>query len=101
MITDYSSTMFDFMITGKPSFLYVNDVEAYKGDRNFYFDLDLLPQTRSGSNDGLEAAILAFNAEDYEARRAAFFKRFGITETGEAARGVCNVIERVRAENTF
>ena len=43
LVTDYSSVMFDYLITGKPCFLYVNDLAAYKADRNFTFDIDKLP----------------------------------------------------------
>ena len=40
MVTDYSSTMFDFAVTGKPLFLYTYDLERYRDElRGFYFDL--------------------------------------------------------------
>jgi CDP-glycerol glycerophosphotransferase len=40
MITDYSSTMFDFAVTGKPLFFYTYDLEHYRDSlRGFYFDL--------------------------------------------------------------
>ncbi|MCU1423788.1 MAG: hypothetical protein JWM51_79 [Microbacteriaceae bacterium] len=41
LITDYSSVMFDFSVTGKPMFFFVPDLEHYKRQlRGFYFDLD-------------------------------------------------------------
>ena len=40
MVTDYSSTMFDFALTGKPMLLYVYDLEDFRDRlRGFYFDL--------------------------------------------------------------
>jgi CDP-glycerol glycerophosphotransferase len=40
MITDYSSTMFDFAITGKPLLFYTYDLAHYRDTlRGFYFDL--------------------------------------------------------------
>ena len=40
LVTDYSSVMFDFAITGKPIVLYVPDLEHYRDEvRGFYFDL--------------------------------------------------------------
>jgi CDP-glycerol glycerophosphotransferase len=40
MITDYSSTMFDFAVTGKPLFFYAYDLQDYRDRlRGFYFDL--------------------------------------------------------------
>lgn len=93
LFTDYSSVMFDYMCTGKPCFLYVNDVAAYKGDRNFYFDLDKLPYTRAEDNDGLERAILGY--EDAAQRQALerFQEEFGIKEDGHAAAKVADWLE--------
>jgi len=43
MITDYSSTMFDFAITGKPMLFYAYDLESYRDSlRGFYFDFQPL-----------------------------------------------------------
>jgi CDP-glycerol glycerophosphotransferase len=40
MVTDYSSTMFDFAITGKPLLVYTYDLRHYRDNlRGFYFDL--------------------------------------------------------------
>ena len=36
LLTDYSSVMFDYMATGKPCFLYVNDLEAYRGGQGIF-----------------------------------------------------------------
>ncbi|GLY19666.1 CDP-glycerol--glycerophosphate glycerophosphotransferase [Kineosporia sp. NBRC 101677] len=44
MVTDYSSAMFDFAVTGKPLALYAYDLERYAAEvRGFYFDLSLDP----------------------------------------------------------
>ncbi len=40
LITDYSSVMFDFSVTGKPMYFLVPDIEHFRGElRGFYFDL--------------------------------------------------------------
>jgi CDP-glycerol glycerophosphotransferase (TagB/SpsB family) len=40
MVTDYSSTMFDFAITGKPMLFYTYDLDYFRDElRGFYFDL--------------------------------------------------------------
>jgi CDP-glycerol glycerophosphotransferase len=42
MITDYSSTMFDFAVTGKPLLFYTYDLAHYRDTlRGFYFDFHL------------------------------------------------------------
>lgn len=44
MVTDYSSTMFDFAVTGKPLLFYTYDMERYRDElRGFYFDLTAEP----------------------------------------------------------
>ncbi|WP_432949223.1 CDP-glycerol glycerophosphotransferase family protein [Kribbella sp. CA-253562] len=41
MITDYSSTMFDFAVTGRPMIFYTYDLADYRDElRGFYFDLE-------------------------------------------------------------
>ena len=94
LITDYSSVMFDYMNTGRPCFLYVNDLAAYKNDRNFYFDLDALPFARAENNDGLEEIILGFDEEAQRERTERFCKDLGIREDGTAARQVADWLER-------
>lgn len=40
LVTDYSSVMFDFSVTGKPIYFYTPDLKRYKEQlRGFYFDL--------------------------------------------------------------
>lgn len=85
LLSDYSSVMFDYIPTGKPCFLYVNDAAAYAGDRNFYFDLRRLPYPRAKNNEELERCILEFREEDQLAREEAFKEEFGFTESGKAA----------------
>jgi CDP-glycerol glycerophosphotransferase len=39
LVTDYSSAMFDFAVTGKPMFFFAYDLERYADSvRGFYFD---------------------------------------------------------------
>ncbi|RYJ01314.1 MAG: CDP-glycerol glycerophosphotransferase family protein, partial [Actinomycetales bacterium] len=43
LVTDYSSVMFDFAVTERPQVLLVPDVDQYRDDRGFYFDLQEAP----------------------------------------------------------
>lgn len=38
LVTDYSSVMFDFSVTGKPMIFLTPDLKDYETDRGFYFD---------------------------------------------------------------
>jgi CDP-glycerol glycerophosphotransferase len=40
LITDYSSVMFDYTVTGKPIIFLTPDLERYRAERGFYFDFE-------------------------------------------------------------
>lgn len=97
MLTDYSSVMFDYMNTGKPCFVYVNDLAAYKNDRNFYFDIDKLPFSRAEHNEELVSNILAFDEDEQAANMQRFRREFGIVENaGNAAGKTIDYLEQRR-----
>lgn len=93
LLTDYSSVMFDYLCTGKPCFLYVNDISAYRDDRNFYFDVDRLPFPRAGDNGELEQIILSFDEAAQRTEEERFCQEFGITENGTAAKQTADWLE--------
>lgn len=97
LVTDYSSVMFDYMNTGKPCFLYVNDLESYRGDRNFYFDLDGLPFVRSESNEELEEKVLGYEEEREREKIEEFCEKWGIKEDGRAAQRTVDWLEKEQA----
>ncbi|WP_119697251.1 CDP-glycerol glycerophosphotransferase family protein [Microbacterium halotolerans] len=77
LITDYSSVMFDFSVTGKPMHFLVPDLEHYRGAlRGFYFDLlKRAPGPVARSHEELLTALdqdPAEYAERYATWRAAF-----------------------------
>ena len=43
LVTDYSSVMFDFMLTRKPILLFMYDYDQYLADRGLYLDIKTLP----------------------------------------------------------
>jgi CDP-glycerol glycerophosphotransferase (TagB/SpsB family) len=80
MVTDYSSTMFDFAITGKPMLFFTYDLAYFRDElRGFYFDMeDVAPgPLLSTSTELVEAiadldAVAAAHAERYARFRATF-----------------------------
>ena len=88
LITDYSSTMFEFSFSQKPVFLYAPDVIPYREDRDFYFDLLSLPYSVSETNVELMNNILAHNETDYENKLYLFNLKLGLFENGDAAKQV-------------
>jgi CDP-glycerol glycerophosphotransferase len=96
LVTDYSSTMFDFAVTGKPVLFYVYDLASYRDElRGFYFDLaaeapgPLLETTEDvvGALRDLDA-VAARHAEAY----ARFRERFCHLEDGRAAARVVDAL---------
>ena len=99
-MSDYSSTLFEFAVTGKPGFIYAEDVEEYKNDRGLHFTFDQIPFTVSTSNEELAENILAFNEEEYSKRNKYFFKDIiGIYDDGTAYKKIVEIIENVVNEN--
>ena len=95
-ISDYSSLMFDFALSKKPCFQFATDIENYKQDRNFYFEIDKLPFMLCKDNDELEKAILLFDEAGYHFNLDMFFKEVGMVMTGEAAASCAEwIIERI------
>ena len=92
LISDYSSVMFDYMITEKPCFLYVNDLEYYRNDRNFYFDINKLPFALAENNKELIEIISTFDKKEYKEKLAASNSDFGIKESGRAAADTVDAI---------
>jgi CDP-glycerol glycerophosphotransferase len=85
LVTDYSSVMFDFVLTDKPVVLLTPDLEQYREvERGFYFDLEEHapgPMTRT-----TEGVVEALSGEDHDAaRRARFRARFCPLEEGRSA----------------
>lgn len=86
VISDYSSLMFDFALTGRPCFQFASDIEDYKKDRNFYIPLTRLPFPLSSSSEELCAGISEFDSEKYSGAWKKFSADYGFKEDGHAAR---------------
>ena len=85
LITDYSSSMFDYALSGKPCIQFALDLEAYQQDRGFYFPLDALPFPMVRSNGELCDLIANFDEGEQQKRWDAFAEKHGFCEDGHAA----------------
>jgi CDP-glycerol glycerophosphotransferase len=90
LITDYSSVMFDFSVTGKPMYFLVPDMEHFRGElRGFYFDLAAhAPGPVVRSQDELVAALTEPDHSAYAGRYAAWRAKFNARDDGRAAERV-------------
>ncbi|TKJ35177.1 CDP-glycerol glycerophosphotransferase family protein [Blastococcus sp. CCUG 61487] len=96
MVTDYSSTMFDFAITGRPMVFFTYDLDRYRDQlRGFYFDLaEVAPGPLVGTSEELVAAIADIDriSEQYAGRYAQFQETFTHLEDGAATRRVLDLV---------
>lgn len=90
LLTDYSSSCCDFLLTSKPVILTIFDKEEYeKSSRSFIaFPKDTGFITVSCQEE-LENAIRNLRYEDYIESYAKVNQFFGTTETGNATKEVC------------
>ena len=95
LVTDYSSSIWDMSLTGKPCFLYATDLKSYRGERDFYYDIHTWPFPLAENNDQLYGVITAFDAEKYARDIRAHHDLLGSCETGRATETVCRRIRMV------
>lgn len=93
LITDYSSCLFDFAILQKPAFIFAMDIQEYKADRNFYFDLEQLPFPFSTNNKELMQNISHFNKDLFLNDLNQFMQSLDLKETGKATEYAVSQIE--------
>ena len=82
LITDYSSSMFDFMLSKKPIIMYVPDRQTYS--RGFYLDIEELPFIIINSNSEINDRLSEYDELKYQQGIDAFLKKIGSVEMGNA-----------------
>lgn len=93
VITDYSSLMWDFALTGKPVFLHAQDIDEYSIKPGFYMPVEKWPYPLAKTNDGLLRNIRNFDQHKYTIDLEKHFRESGCYETGTACRTVLELIE--------
>lgn len=63
LITDYSSSMWDYSFLYRPGFLFVPDIEEYLGERDFYTPIETWPFDFAKTNDELISLIENYDDE--------------------------------------
>jgi CDP-glycerol glycerophosphotransferase len=96
LVTDYSSAMFDFAVTGKPILLYTYDLEHYRNDlRGFYLDLEqIAPGPLLRTSAELVDALTCVDelAAEHAAAYARFRSTFCSLEDGHASDRVLDLL---------
>lgn len=87
-VTDYSSSIFEYSLLGKPIVYYMFDIDKYHKERNFYFDMkDYIYGDVAINTQELIAGIGAAyrNMDKYVIARKQFVERFMSNSLGGAA----------------
>lgn len=96
-ITDYSSAIFDFMLSYNPAWIYAPDLDEYNTERGFYYDIHKTPFPVAKNNSELCENIAKFDYSEYREKIYSFLERQGSFEDGNATKRVVDLIE----EHTF
>ncbi|GII03262.1 bifunctional glycosyltransferase/CDP-glycerol:glycerophosphate glycerophosphotransferase [Planobispora takensis] len=95
LVTDYSSAMADFAVTGRPILLYAYDLEQQREERGFYLDLETeAPGPLLRSTEEVVAALRGLGevAAEYGPRYADFTARYCALDDGGAAARVVDAL---------
>lgn len=89
LVTDYSSSLFDFALLYRPCFIYSTDVTSY--DRGTYFNLNDLPFSVATTNEELLNNMSCFNLDGYKNEMKYFnYQIIGTYEKGDASKELYN-----------
>lgn len=92
LITDYSSSIWDFSFTKKPCFLFVPDLESYKKNPGFERDIISWGFPVCETNSELMSAIENFKEEEHLRKMDEHHKTLVSYEKGYACQQVCDYI---------
>ena len=94
-ISDYSSCIFDFMMSRNPAFIFATDIEKFNNDRGFYYPLESTPFPIATNNEILIKNIETFDYENYKIKAEGFIKEKGCIEDGHASERTADLIEEI------
>ena len=91
-ISDYSSSIWDYSFTYKPSLLFVPDLDKYVHDRDFYRPIVSWGFPIAKTNKEVGNIIIKFNMEEHKKKMIAHHNSYGAFEEGNATKKTLAVI---------
>ena len=95
LITDYSSVMFDYSVTGKPILFLAPDLARYRAERGFYFDFEAEapgPILKSTEEVMETLSKLPATAKTFQSAYKHWQRKFNALEDGSAAKRVTSAV---------
>ncbi len=92
LITDYSSSMWDFALLGRPCLLYTPDLDQYDKNRGFFTPIEEWPGIICRNMEDLCNEIQNLNEEECAIKAKNYLKMMGSYETGHATEKIYNYI---------
>lgn len=94
-MTDYSSWIYDWVLTKKLGLLFVPDMDEYISERNFYYPLTETPFPIAKTCQELIKNIKNLDKNKFVKESEEFIERKGSKENGEASKKVVDFIEEM------
>ncbi len=94
LITDYSSSIWDFSLMEKPGFLLTTDLKEYQSERNFYTPIDKWQYPYAETNERLCELISAYDEGKAKQRIEQHHKLLGRCENGQASKKLYDALHR-------
>ena len=94
LITDYSSIIFDYMLTNRPGFIYAKDINEYAKERNYKMDLHETPFPVATNMEELVSNIDSLNKEKYKEELLEFRKNLGYYNQKDASGIIAQIIRK-------
>lgn len=83
-ITDYSSWIYDYILMGRPGFIFAPDISRYEDYRGFYYPLTDTPFQIASTDDELVSMIGQFDEAVYREKVAGFLESKGCYEAPDS-----------------
>ena len=92
LITDASSSFFDYALTYRPCFIFFPDVDKYRKERGLYFSFSEMPFPMSSTFQELLIHIAAFDSDSYKNGCSLFLNKIGNSDDGVATERIVSII---------